>query len=68
MQEVVELYTKSRADMPEPLQASPTLTSRMEKPDKAQLSRSIGAAAKPGMVCPVTQPLLDFVKSSIILT
>ena len=36
MQEVVELCTKSRADRPEPLQESPTLTSRMERPDKVQ--------------------------------
>ena len=36
MQEVVELCTKSRADRPEPLQESPTLASRMERPDKAQ--------------------------------
>ena len=36
MQETVELCTKSRADRPEPLQESPTLSSRMEKPDKAQ--------------------------------
>ena len=35
MQEVVELCTKSRADRSEPLQESPTLVSRMERPDKS---------------------------------
>ena len=36
MQEVVELCTKFRADQPESLLESPTLASRMERPDKAQ--------------------------------
>ena len=36
MQEVFERCTKSRADRPEPLHESPTLASRMERPDKAQ--------------------------------
>ena len=36
MREVVELSTKPRADRPEPLQESPTLASRMERPDNAQ--------------------------------
>ena len=36
MQEVTELCTKSRADRPELLQASPTLASRIERTDLAQ--------------------------------
>ena len=36
MQEVVKPCMKCRADRLEPLQESPTLTSRMERPDKAQ--------------------------------
>ena len=39
MPEVVYLCTKSRAHRPEPLQDSPTLTSRMERLDKAQAVR-----------------------------
>ena len=35
MQEIVELRTNSRTDRPEPLQVSPTLASRLERPDKA---------------------------------
>ena len=36
MQEVVEVCIKSRADKPGPLQGSPTLAPRIEKPNKAQ--------------------------------
>ena len=36
MQKVVELYIRFRADRPEQLQESPTLASKMKRPDKAQ--------------------------------
>ena len=60
MQEVVELCTKSRADRPEPLQESPTLASRMERPDEAQ-----AVTSKPRMMPsnPVTLALLEIVYS-----
>ena len=48
MQEVIELCTKSRTDRQEPLQESPTLVSRMGRPDKAQAVKQHSSCFKDG--------------------
>ena len=65
-QEVVELYTKSRADRSELLQESPTLASGMERPDKAQAVKEHRIRFKGKDDVPVTQSHFYFVKASSI--